>query len=91
MLPALTTVHQPLREMAGTATRMLLDLASGVELLTSRIDLGTQLVVRESTARALPLNPVPPDRARTARRRGRAHRTHITPERTERTERMEDS
>ena len=29
--PALTTVNQPLRDMAGTATRMLLDLARGVE------------------------------------------------------------
>ncbi len=48
--PALTTVHQPLRDMAGTATRMLLDLARGKELPTSRIDLVTELVVRESTA-----------------------------------------
>ena len=48
--PALTTVNQPLRNMAGTATRMLLDLAGGVEVPTSRIDLVTELVVRESTA-----------------------------------------
>ncbi len=48
--PSLTTVSQPLRDMAGTATRMLLDLASGVQLATSRIDLVTELVVRESTA-----------------------------------------
>jgi LacI family transcriptional regulator len=48
--PSLTTVSQPLRDMAGTATRMLLDLARGVELATSRIDLVTELVVRESTA-----------------------------------------
>lgn len=48
--PALTTVNQPLRDMAGTATRMLLDLARGVELSTSRIDLVTELVVRETTA-----------------------------------------
>ncbi|WP_055585963.1 LacI family DNA-binding transcriptional regulator [Peterkaempfera griseoplana] len=50
MEPALTTVHQPLRDMAGTAARMLLDLAAGVDLTTNRIDLGTELVVRESTA-----------------------------------------
>jgi DNA-binding LacI/PurR family transcriptional regulator len=50
--PSLTTVHQPLREMAATATRMLLDLARGVEVPTTRIDLATELVVRESTARA---------------------------------------
>jgi DNA-binding LacI/PurR family transcriptional regulator len=48
--PALTTVHQPLRNMAGTATRMLLDMAAGDDLSTSRIDLVTELVVRESTA-----------------------------------------
>nr|MDT0658993.1 LacI family DNA-binding transcriptional regulator [Micromonospora sp. DSM 115978] len=48
--PALTTVNQPLQDMAGTATRMLLDLARGVDLPTSRVDLVTELVVRESTA-----------------------------------------
>ncbi|HKS98810.1 MAG TPA: LacI family DNA-binding transcriptional regulator [Rugosimonospora sp.] len=47
--PPLTTVNQPLLDMAGTATRMVLDLARGVELRTSRIDLVTELVVREST------------------------------------------
>jgi len=29
--PALTTINQPLRDMAGTATRMLLDLARGIK------------------------------------------------------------
>jgi LacI family transcriptional regulator len=48
--PALTTVNQPLREMAGIATRMLLDLARGAEPASTRIDLVTELVVRESTA-----------------------------------------
>ncbi|MEV4754204.1 LacI family DNA-binding transcriptional regulator [Micromonospora sp. NPDC049559] len=48
--PALTTVNQPLRDMAGTATQMLLDLAQGNDLATSRIDFVTELVVRESTA-----------------------------------------
>ena len=48
--PALTTVNQPLRGMAGTATRMLLDLASGIEPALTRVDLVTELVVRESTA-----------------------------------------
>jgi DNA-binding LacI/PurR family transcriptional regulator len=50
--PPLTTVNQPLRDMAGTATRMLLDLARGVEVPTSRIDLVTELIVRESTGPA---------------------------------------
>ncbi|MEU7619992.1 LacI family DNA-binding transcriptional regulator [Micromonospora rifamycinica] len=48
--PPLTTVHQPLRDMAGTATQMLLELARGNAVATSRIDLVTELVVRESTA-----------------------------------------
>jgi DNA-binding LacI/PurR family transcriptional regulator len=48
--PALTTVNQPLRDMAETATRMLLDLARGADLPTSRVDLVTELVVRETTA-----------------------------------------
>ena len=48
--PALTTVNQPLRDMAIAAARMLLDLARGVDLSTTRIDLVTELVVRESTA-----------------------------------------
>jgi LacI family transcriptional regulator len=53
--PALTTVNQPLRDMAGTATRMLLDLARGVAPTTTRIDFVTELVMRESTA------PPPPE------------------------------
>ena len=48
--PALTTIDQPLQDMAGTATRMVLDLARGEDLPTSRVDLVTELVVRESTA-----------------------------------------
>jgi LacI family transcriptional regulator len=48
--PALTTIDQPLQEMAGTATHMVLDLARGQSLRNSRIDLVTELVVRESTA-----------------------------------------
>ncbi|MFD6563710.1 LacI family DNA-binding transcriptional regulator [Micromonospora profundi] len=48
--PALTTINQPLGDMAGIATQMLLDLAKGNEPATSRIDLVTELIVRESTA-----------------------------------------
>ena len=54
--PALTTVRQPLREMAATATRIVLDLAEGIPPANPRIDLATELVVRESTA------PPPGDR-----------------------------
>jgi LacI family transcriptional regulator len=50
--PALTTVDQPLRNMAGTAARMLLDMAGGVDLSASRIDLVAELIVRETTAPA---------------------------------------
>jgi DNA-binding LacI/PurR family transcriptional regulator len=46
----LTTVNQPLRDTAIAAVRMLLDVARGMELATPRIDLVTELVVRESTA-----------------------------------------
>ena len=48
--PPLTTVRQPLQEMAATAARMVLDLARGEEPRNLRIDLATELVVRESTA-----------------------------------------
>ncbi len=50
MWPPLTTVRQPLLEMATTAARMLLELASGRRPATMRIDLATELVVRSSTA-----------------------------------------
>ncbi|HEY6797556.1 MAG TPA: LacI family DNA-binding transcriptional regulator [Kineosporiaceae bacterium] len=48
--PALTTIRQPLREMAGAATRMLLDLSRGVEPESRRIELATEIVIRESSA-----------------------------------------
>lgn len=48
--PPLTTIRQPLQEMAATAARMVLDLARGDAPSNLRIDLATELVVRESTA-----------------------------------------
>jgi LacI family transcriptional regulator len=48
-IPPLTTVRQPLTEMAGMATRMLLTLVAGDELETSRVELATPLVIRAST------------------------------------------
>lgn len=48
--PRLTTVRQPLVEMAHTATTMVLQLAEGRKLAMPRIDLATELIVRESTA-----------------------------------------
>ncbi|WDZ83404.1 LacI family DNA-binding transcriptional regulator [Micromonospora cathayae] len=48
-VPPLTTVRQPLTEMAGMATRMLLSLVNGEELGSHRLELATPLVVRHST------------------------------------------
>src|SRR5918997_1018006 len=48
--PALTTVDQQLRTQAVTATTMLLQLARGEDLALRRVELATDLVVRESTA-----------------------------------------
>ncbi|MCL2586462.1 MAG: LacI family DNA-binding transcriptional regulator [Streptosporangiales bacterium] len=48
--PPLTTVRQPLSEMGRTAAQMLGDLVDGGTLRASRIELSTELIVRESTA-----------------------------------------
>ncbi|MFD3437244.1 LacI family DNA-binding transcriptional regulator [Streptomyces sp. NPDC058685] len=47
--PALTTVHQPLRQMAEEAAQMLLRLRTE-EPSSTRLELATSLVVRKSTA-----------------------------------------
>ena len=49
--PALTTVHQPLIEMAEEAARMVLRLREGERPNNLRLDLATSLVIRQSTAR----------------------------------------
>jgi len=48
--PPLTTVRQPLAEMGSSAAQMLGDLIDGTALPSTRIELSTELVVRESTA-----------------------------------------
>ncbi|MFG2824513.1 LacI family DNA-binding transcriptional regulator [Kitasatospora sp. NPDC048365] len=48
--PPLTTVRQPLTEMAEVAARLVIDLARGVRPGTQRVDLATSLVERSSTA-----------------------------------------
>ncbi|WP_219815446.1 LacI family DNA-binding transcriptional regulator [Arthrobacter sp. B0490] len=48
--PALTTVHQPLIQMAEEATRMVLRLRDGHRPDNLRLDLATSLVVRQSTS-----------------------------------------
>ena len=50
--PALTTVHQPLIEMAEEAARMVLMLREGEVPNNLRLDLATSLVVRQSTGPA---------------------------------------
>ena len=48
--PPLTTVRQPLREMGAAATQILLDMARGRSPKVRRLNLSTELVLRESTA-----------------------------------------
>ncbi|MDR1512166.1 MAG: LacI family DNA-binding transcriptional regulator, partial [Propionibacteriaceae bacterium] len=49
--PGMTTIRQPIKEMAAEATRVLLELAyQGVEPPDRKIELPTSLVLRESTA-----------------------------------------
>jgi LacI family transcriptional regulator len=49
--PPLTTVRQPLVEMGVLAARTVLRLAAGDAVESPRVELATELVVRESTAR----------------------------------------
>ena len=48
--PPLTTVRQPLGEMAAAAARIVLDLGRGRRPAAVRIELATELIVRASTA-----------------------------------------
>lgn len=50
MGPALTTIRQPLHDMAASATRMLIDARSGAES-ARRVILPTTLIQRDSTRR----------------------------------------
>ena len=52
--PPLTTIRQPLAQMAATAARLVLSLARGEHPRQTRVELATELVVRESTARLAP-------------------------------------
>jgi len=47
--PALTTVHQPLHQMAELAARLVLDLARGHTPPALRLDLAVEMRVRQST------------------------------------------
>jgi len=48
--PPLTTVRQPLSQMGVLAARTILRLARGEEIESPRLELATELVVRDSTA-----------------------------------------
>ncbi|MEU1518733.1 LacI family DNA-binding transcriptional regulator [Streptomyces sp. NPDC005811] len=48
--PGLTTVRQPLHDMGQKAARALLSLIEGQRLLMEHMEVGTQLVIRNSTA-----------------------------------------
>ncbi|MCE7010383.1 LacI family DNA-binding transcriptional regulator [Kibdelosporangium philippinense] len=48
--PPLTTVRQPLREMAAAGARMAITLTGGGQVEHHRVELATSLVVRSSTA-----------------------------------------
>lgn len=54
MSPALTTVQVPKYEMGAQATRNLLDMIAGVDSSASVVRLQPKLIVRDSTAAALP-------------------------------------
>ena len=49
MNPPLTTVHTPLEKVGEAATSMLLALMRGEAVPSARVDLGYQLVIRQST------------------------------------------
>jgi LacI family transcriptional regulator len=48
--PPLTTVRQPLTDMGRVAAEMLWGLVEGQRMRTQRMELATELIVRESTA-----------------------------------------
>jgi LacI family transcriptional regulator len=50
VVPQLTTVRQPLSGMAREATRMVIEVSRGGEILNPRLELATAVIIRESTA-----------------------------------------
>ncbi|WP_343240130.1 LacI family DNA-binding transcriptional regulator [Streptomyces sp. SID12488] len=57
--PGLTTVRQPLHDMGQKAARALLSLIDGQRLLMEHMEVGTELVVRNSTAPPAAARPDP--------------------------------
>jgi LacI family transcriptional regulator len=60
--PPLTTIRQPLAEMGSAAAQMLGELIEGTPLRSNRVELSTELIVRESTAAPGPQVTVPEQR-----------------------------
>jgi DNA-binding LacI/PurR family transcriptional regulator len=50
LTPQLTTVRQPVREMAAEAVRLVMRLTRGEPIHGDRVELSTTLVLRDSTA-----------------------------------------
>jgi DNA-binding LacI/PurR family transcriptional regulator len=48
--PPLTTVQQPIYQMAEIATNLLIDLLKGEDITTLKYEVETALVIRKSTA-----------------------------------------
>jgi LacI family transcriptional regulator len=55
-------VRQPLAEMGSAAAQMLGELIEGVPLRSNRVELSTELIVRESTAALGPHTVIPEQR-----------------------------
>jgi LacI family transcriptional regulator len=47
--PALTTIRQPVPDMSGAATQLLLDLLNGRDIPINEMSMKTDLIIRDST------------------------------------------
>ena len=66
LIPPLTTIRQPLTEMAASAATMVVTLAQGEPLPRNRLEVATELIIRASTA---PPSGNSAHQARTVRRK----------------------
>ena len=71
--PPLTTVRQPLREMGAVAVRTALRLAAGEGVDSHHVELATELVGRQSTARPAPAPAAAPTKKRVSPEALRLH------------------
>ncbi len=49
--PALTTIRQPLEQMGRVATQMLMEILQNPDMRPKRIELPTEIIIRDSTAK----------------------------------------